>query len=288
MLRSELQAKDDKITALMDELQRAREGSGKFRDDYIGNIGGAAVLIESHRMPSISLSEKIELNKKKGQSIGGNGADNGSSFGGPADVQKLKATIKKLEEQKELISIEKEQLDGQMKERVAQTEDLKYKLRNSAKSNHDLQEIYLVSLRQLRELNSKLHLIASTLDTKDPIETWLDRVEDLNRENEKVIVIKRQLRKELKARSQGQPSTYMNGGKPSSKSSKKSVSKDKPQGEKNGETTMSLLQLSLEEIEKFNTNYIKDLTSEYYILEQEFDEYRYTQEIRSSQIGRPG
>lgn len=51
-----------------------------------------------------------------------------------------------------------------------------------------------------------------------------------------------------------------------------------------GEQPANILTRSLEQIEKLNTNYIKDLTGEYYILEQEFEEHKATsdRQLRSA------
>lgn len=139
--------------------------------------------------------DKIELNKRKSQAVGCSSTDNGGGTGGSTDLQKLKSTIKKLEEQKDLIAIEKEQLEDQIKERATETEELKERLRKASKSNQDLQVQYIASLRQLSDLNSKLHLVVSTLEAKEPLEVWYRRVEDLNNENERVDWLSNQAKK---------------------------------------------------------------------------------------------
>lgn len=80
------------------------------------------------------------------------------------------------------------------------------------------------------------------------------------------------------------------GGRSASKPPKKSESKDtfKDRSGMNGshnnwaalDSTKSLLHLSLEQVEKFNTNFLKDLTSEYYLLEQEFEEHKHKSQLQ--------
>lgn len=77
------------------------------------------------------------------------------------------------------------------------------------------------------------------------------------------------------------------------KSIKKSVSKEasKPVGPAPSsqgsslETVKMLLSASQEALEGINTQFIKDLTSEYYILELEFEEYKSSKESQIKRLG---
>lgn len=50
------------------------------------------------------------------------------------------------------------------------------------------------------------------------------------------------------------------------------------------ESVKTLLHLSLEQVEKFNTNFLKDLTSEYYLLEQEFEDHKNKSNLQTHRL----
>lgn len=102
------------------------------------------------------------------------------------------------------------------------------------------------------------------------------------------------LRRELKNGAGQAISQNAASARSASKPAKKSVSKD-PAKDKSptnggylngfgGDSTKNLLHLSLEQVEKFNTNYIKDLTSEYYLLEQEFEESKNKSQLQINRL----
>lgn len=130
--------------------------------------------------------EKIELGKQRYDASLLNNGDGGASSASNAEVLKLKTALKKLEEQREFLFIEKEQLDYEIRCRTAETEDLKVSLKSSSLSFKRLQDAYRASLIQLSGLNAKLNRVASNFEATESLSSMKSRFEGIVQENEKV------------------------------------------------------------------------------------------------------
>jgi len=238
ILRAELQAKDERIMTLMEE-------SAKYKE------------LNKHGVEQMEGKKSGPFNdKKKKEAIIPELGPSGDS----SDLARLKNTLKKVEEQRELLSIEKDQLELDMKEKSQEAESLKGKLRNATRATQDMHDLYLSEYRTLKDLNSKVKMVASSLPSSEELKGWKGKLEDLSKENDR-------LRKEMKSSASARSGT---------KSVKKSVSKD-PKGSVSPgglEGVKNLLQISVEQMEKFSGQYVKDLTNEYLILELEYEEFR--------------
>lgn len=150
----------------------------------MSNVGGA--VHDSNRVSGWSLIDKIELSKARGDSSALLHADGSGNASLIAELQKLRGAMKKLEEQREFLAIEKDQLECELQIKSTETEDLKSKLRISTKTVQGVQAAYSDSLKQLSSLNAKLSLMASNLAPPDSFESLRSRLEGLVQENEKV------------------------------------------------------------------------------------------------------
>lgn len=144
---------------------------------------------ENAKKSPISILEKIEMNKRRIQVSAAGAAEQGLSKADAADLLKLRATLKKYEEQKELLSIEKDQLEQEMKEKNAEIDSLKQKLKHGNKSSAEVQDQYLHSLRQFKDLTYKINTMSSSLPSSDDLKDWVAKIEELSKENERVIFI---------------------------------------------------------------------------------------------------
>ena len=245
-LRTELQIRDEKIMLMNDEMQKERENWNKKTNIDLTGSGFTGN------------SMKIEVPKKKVEDT---------------EVSKLKSTMKKMEEKIELLSIEKDQLERNMSEKNQELEIMKDKLTSSTKSMQETRDEYAVSLQKLKEMNQKITSLYNILPTADDFSQMKTKIEEYEK-----------MKKDIKN------STTSNNNKQSTKSANKSVSKDSSLNKQSNNTTIlesirTTLSNNLEDLEKFNTNYIKDITNEYFHLELELEEYKIAKENQIKMMG---
>lgn len=188
-LRAELQARDDRIATLTEEGRKQRETIDSFGSEAHGGPHGFAFGGDNAKKSPISILEKIELNKRRREVSAATGQDQGLSKTEVTELQRLRATLKKYEEQKELLSIEKDQLEQEMKDKNAEIESLKVKVKTGTKGSSEAQDQYLFSLRQFKDLTSKINTVSSALPSPDDLKDWKSKIDELSRENERVVLI---------------------------------------------------------------------------------------------------
>ena len=180
-LRIELQMKEEKIGLLIEEGRKQRESMETLGNEAQGGMHSFAYGAENAKKSPISFREKI-----KREIMPTNGQESATGKGDLAELQRLRSTVKKYEEQKELLSIEKDQLEQEMKEKTAELEALKVNLKTNGIGKGEVHDQYLLSLRQFRDLTLKINSVSVSLPSADEIRDWKLRTEELSKENERV------------------------------------------------------------------------------------------------------
>lgn len=185
-LKLEIQARDEKIAMLNEEGRKQRETIDSYGSEGSGQAQGIAHGIENAKKSPISILERIELNKRRQQAAATIASENGLSKADVSEIQKLRGSIKKFEEQKELLSIEKDQLEQEIKEKNAEIDSLKQKIKHGNKGGTEVQDQYIHSLRQFKDLTYKINSMSSSLPTSEDLKDWIYKIEELSKENDRV------------------------------------------------------------------------------------------------------
>ena len=102
------------------------------------------------------------------------------------EIQKLKNSLKKIEEQKELLAIEKEQLEVELKEKVSEIEIMKAKSKNISIGEQEIMGQFQEALGLHRNFSLRLKKLQSVLPFGEDYSTLVNRIEEYSIELNKV------------------------------------------------------------------------------------------------------
>lgn len=184
MLRQEAKEKDERYAALQEELHRAREFTAKHNTET--STGGYNQSYDSGKSSqNRSLLEKLEISKKHKDAVSIIDTEGGLDSG---EVARLKVKIKNLEDEKELISLEKEQMEIELKAKKGDIELWSSKSHTANRHSSDIQEQYRSGINQFRELNKRMSSLVSYFPGPQELVQFVSRIQELTKENEKVAL----------------------------------------------------------------------------------------------------